>query len=109
MPYSYFERLQGLFIVHSTIGNTVHFIPSFEQFGALHMHSHDDKYLSRPGFEPGTPRLQCGDYLIRFPALPPIAKPDAMTILIISNLINCYYFQLIALKPGIQFFRDKRV
>ena len=22
------------------------------------MHSHDDKYPSRPGFEPGTPRLQ---------------------------------------------------
>ena len=22
------------------------------------MHNYDDKYLSRPGFEPGTPRLQ---------------------------------------------------
>ena len=22
------------------------------------MHNHDDKYPSRPGFEPGTPRLQ---------------------------------------------------
>ena len=22
------------------------------------MHNHDDKYLSRPGYEPGTPRLQ---------------------------------------------------
>ena len=22
------------------------------------MHNHDDKYRSRPGFEPGTPRLQ---------------------------------------------------
>ena len=22
------------------------------------MHKHDDKYPSRPGFEPGTPRLQ---------------------------------------------------
>ena len=31
---------------------------AFEQFEALHMHSHDDKYPSRPGFEPGTPRLQ---------------------------------------------------
>ena len=31
---------------------------AFEQFGALYMHNHDDKYLSRPGFEPGTPRLQ---------------------------------------------------
>ena len=29
---------------------------AFEQFGALHMHNHDDKYPSR--FEPDTPRLQ---------------------------------------------------
>ena len=34
---------------------TLHF---FEQFGALYMHNHDDKYPSEPGFEPGTPRLQ---------------------------------------------------
>ena len=31
---------------------------SFEQFGALYMHNHDDKYQARPGFEPGTSRLQ---------------------------------------------------
>ena len=31
---------------------------AFEQFGALYMHNQDDKYSSRPGFEPGTPRLQ---------------------------------------------------
>ena len=31
---------------------------AFEQFGALQMHSHDDKYPSRPGFEPGSSRLQ---------------------------------------------------
>ena len=31
---------------------------AFEQFGALYMHNHDDKYPSRPGSEPGTPRLQ---------------------------------------------------
>ena len=31
---------------------------AFEQFGALFMYNHDDKYPSRPGFEPGTPRLQ---------------------------------------------------
>ena len=30
---------------------------TFEQFEALHMHSQDDKYPSRPEFEPGTPRL----------------------------------------------------
>ena len=27
MPYSYFEWLQGFFIVHSIIGSTVHFMP----------------------------------------------------------------------------------
>ena len=31
---------------------------AFEQFGALQMHSHNDKYPSRPGFEPGSSRLQ---------------------------------------------------
>ena len=31
---------------------------AFEQFGALYMHNHDDKYPNRPGFEPGTSRLQ---------------------------------------------------
>ena len=27
---------------------------AFEQFGALFMPNHDDKYPARPGFEPGT-------------------------------------------------------
>ena len=31
---------------------------AFEQFGALYVHNHDDKYPARPGFEPGTSRLQ---------------------------------------------------
>ena len=31
---------------------------AFELFGALYVHNHDDKYLSRPGFEPVTSRLQ---------------------------------------------------
>ena len=31
---------------------------AFEQFGALYMHNQDDKYPSRPGFKPGTSRLQ---------------------------------------------------
>ena len=31
---------------------------AFEQFEALYIHNHDDKYPPRPGFEPGTPRLQ---------------------------------------------------
>ena len=30
----------------------------FEKFWALYMHSHDDKYPSQPGFEPGTSWLQ---------------------------------------------------
>ena len=33
-------------------------LQTFEQFGALNMHNHDDKYPARPGFEPGTSRLQ---------------------------------------------------
>ena len=31
---------------------------AFEQFVALYMHIHDDKYPRRPGLEPGTLRLQ---------------------------------------------------
>ena len=31
---------------------------AFDQFGALYMHNHDDKYPPRPGFEPGTLWLQ---------------------------------------------------
>ena len=31
---------------------------AFEQFGVQYMHNHDDKYPVRPGFEPGTSRLQ---------------------------------------------------
>ena len=31
---------------------------TFEQFGALYMHNHDVKYPARPGFQPGTSRLQ---------------------------------------------------
>ena len=31
---------------------------AFEQFWALYMHKHDDKYPPRPGFKPGTFRLQ---------------------------------------------------
>ena len=51
MPHSYFEWLQGFFIVHSTMDctATLHF---------MYMHNHDDKYLAGPGFESDTPRLQ---------------------------------------------------
>ena len=31
---------------------------AFEQFEALYLHSHDDKYPARPEFENGTSRLQ---------------------------------------------------
>ena len=31
---------------------------TFEQFGALYIHHHDNKYLAQPGFELGTSRLQ---------------------------------------------------
>ena len=33
-------------------------LQAFEQFGALYMHNHEDKYPVQPGFEPGTSRLQ---------------------------------------------------
>ena len=33
-------------------------LPAFEQFAALYMHNHNDKYPARPGFEPGPSRLQ---------------------------------------------------
>ena len=33
-------------------------LKTFEQSGTLYMHNHDDKYPARPGFEPGTSRLQ---------------------------------------------------
>ena len=46
---------EGFFIVHSTIAAL--YTPYFEQFGALYMHSHDDKYPAQSGFEPGKSRL----------------------------------------------------
>ena len=33
-------------------------LQAFKQFGALYMHNHVDKCPARPGFEPGTSRLQ---------------------------------------------------
>ena len=33
-------------------------LQAFEQFGALYMHSHDDKHPARPGFEPCTTRVE---------------------------------------------------
>ena len=34
----------------------------FEQFEALYMHNHDDKYPARTGFEPGMSRLHSLTY-----------------------------------------------
>ena len=48
MPYSYSEWLQGFFIVHSTIGSTVHSMP-LKKFGALCMHNYDDKIFVLTG------------------------------------------------------------
>ena len=33
-------------------------LQAFEQFRALYIHNHDDKYPARTGFKPGTSRLQ---------------------------------------------------
>ena len=46
-----------MFIVNSSINNTVHYMP-LKRLGALYMHNHDDKYPTRPGVEPGTSTLQ---------------------------------------------------
>ena len=46
-------------VLYSAQYHRQHFtLHAFEQFGALYMHNHDDKYPYRPGFKPGTPRLQ---------------------------------------------------
>ena len=46
-------------VLFSAQYHTRHCTPhAFEQFGALYMHNHDDKYPARPGFEPDTSRLQ---------------------------------------------------
>ena len=39
----------------------------FEQFGAIDMHNHDATFPVRPGFEPGTSRLQASvDSYLKF-------------------------------------------
>ena len=55
---------QTLFRMTSRVFNCAQFLRQsctlheFEQFGALYVHNKDDKYPARPGFEPGTSRLQ---------------------------------------------------
>ena len=46
MPYSYSSYSVQYHRQHYTL-------QAFEHFGALYMHNLDDKYQSRPGFEPG--------------------------------------------------------
>ena len=53
--YSYFEWLQGFFIVHSTIGSTVHSMPLNS---LVHCICTTTMTNIRPGFETGTSRLQ---------------------------------------------------
>ena len=54
MPYSHrmMSRVSYHFIVYNTIDNCT--CQAFEQFGALYMHNLDNKYPTRPGFEPST-------------------------------------------------------
>ena len=53
-----------------------------EQFGALYMHNHDDKYPARPGFEPGTSRLLQAPVDTKEPSGPAIrAKYDHIHII----------------------------
>ena len=58
---------------------------AFEQFGALYMHNHDDKYPPRPGFEPGTPRLQAPVDKNK-PSLPKLVK--SYSLLVCGNYHN---------------------
>ena len=61
MPYSYSNDFEGFF--YSAQYHKQHCtLHAFEQFGALYMHNQDDKSPTRPGFEPGTPRLQTEVY-----------------------------------------------
>ena len=57
IPYSYFQWFQGFFIVHNTIGSTVHCRPlnSLEHCICTTVTTN---IRPLPGFEPGTSRLQ---------------------------------------------------
>ena len=57
----------------------------FEQFGALSMHNHYDKYPSRPVFEPSTPRLQA-PVDTNEPWGPALCRPTSITFLTVINL-----------------------
>ena len=56
MPYSY--RMDSR-VPYSAQYHRQHCIlQAFKQFGALYMHNPDDKYPTRPGFEPSTSEFQ---------------------------------------------------
>ena len=63
MPYSYFERLQGFFIVHGTIGSTVHSMPlnSLEHYTCTttmtNIRPDRDSNLVPPGYKPQSIRM----------------------------------------------------
>ena len=70
--------------MHSTIGSTVHSMPlnSLEHY----MHNHEDKYPARPGFEPGTSRLQA-PVDIKEPA--PAGSQEPITFIAPFSAPNC--------------------
>ena len=55
MPYSYYTPEVLYCAQYHRQHSTLYVL---EQFGALYMHNQDDKYPARPGFKPGTSRLQ---------------------------------------------------
>ena len=63
MPYSYFECLQGFFIVHGTIGSTVHSMPlnSLEHCicttTMTNIRPDRDSNLVPPGYKPQSIRM----------------------------------------------------
>ena len=67
MPYSYFEWLQGFFIVHSTVGSTVHSMPlnSLEHCicttTMTNIRLDRDSNLVPPGYKPQSIRMSHRD------------------------------------------------
>ena len=63
MPYSYFEWLQGFFIVHSTIGSTVHSMPLNSMEHCIctttmtNIRPDRDSNLVPPGYKPQSIRM----------------------------------------------------
>ena len=49
------------------------------------MHKHDDKYSSRPGFEPGTPRLQT-----------PVDTNEPSVLATTLNNSNCHQLDVVS-------------